>query len=123
MNSSAGVTRRDFLEASVAGGGLAAAAPILAAETSARPDAKPDAGPDAKPPVKKPQIAAYTGAMSCHPGQLLAFHVSADVPRYTATITRIGAEPKVVWKSDAIAGAKHPTPKDASMHGCHWPEA
>lgn len=111
MHDPAGLTRRDFLEASVAGGTFAAAAPVLAADTAV------------KPPAKKPQIAAYTGAMSCHPGQQLAFHVSAEVPRYTATITRIGAEPKVVWKSDELRGAKHPVPADASMRGCRWPVA
>ena len=111
MNESASITRRDFLEASVAGGSLAVGAGAL-------PAAEP-----AEKPASKPTLAAYTAAMSILPGQSLPFHVSTDVARYTATITRVGAEPTVVWKSDPLAGAKHPVPKDASMQGCRWPVA
>ena len=105
-------TRRDFLEASLAGGAIAIAGGSLPASAAERDDKSP-----------KPTIAAYTGAMSVVQGQSLPFHVSTSVSHYTATITRVGLEPTVAWKSDAIAGAKHPVPKDASTRGCQWPVA
>jgi hypothetical protein len=105
-------TRRDFLEASLAGGAIAIAGGSLPASAAERDDKSP-----------KPTIAAYTGAMSVVQGQSLPFHVSTSVSRYKATITRVGLEPTVAWKSDAIAGAKHPVPKDASTRGCQWPVA
>lgn len=112
MSDSSGISRRDFLEGSLAGGAVAIGGGSLPAAAADR---------DGKPP--RPTLAAYTGAMSILPGQQLPFHVSTNVARYAVTISRVGAEPTVVWKSDDIVGAVHPVPTDAATRGCGWPAA
>jgi hypothetical protein len=100
--------RRDFLETSIAGGALAGLAAL------------PEVAYAAPEP---PKIAVYTGAMSCLPGEKLALHVSTTLPKFSATITRVGAKPRVVWQKEALVAGNHPTPADASLNGCHWPAA
>jgi len=101
--------RRNFLQTSIAGGALAVGL------SAAPPDAQAAAAPL--------RLQAYTGAMSPEPGEQLSLHVSANVPRYTVSIQRVGKSPAVVWQSDSLAGADHPTPADASQLGCRWPAA
>jgi hypothetical protein len=68
-------------------------------------------------------IECYTGQMSIAPGQTLDFHVSTNCQRYAISITRIGAQPIVVWHRDGLPGVAHAVPEDASMIGCGWPVA
>lgn len=68
-------------------------------------------------------IECYTDQMSIAPGQTLGFHVSTNCQRYAIRITRIGAQPLLVWHREGLPGATHPVPKDAAMVGCDWPVA
>lgn len=65
----------------------------------------------------------YTGASSCVPGEELSLHVSTNLRSYSASLTRFGAKPAVVWERADIAGKEHPTPADAALRGCGWPAA
>lgn len=111
--TSRSLSRRGVLKA----GAAAFSTDLALAVTSAAAERRDD------DPGGTSAIAVYAGAMSCLPGESLAFHVSTTAPRYTATITRVGAEPQVVWTSEPLAGGSHPTPPDASTHGCRWPVA
>jgi hypothetical protein len=68
-------------------------------------------------------IEGYTGKVSYAPGDDVTLHVSTTAAKFSAEFTRIGAEHVSVWKKADIAGSAHPTPKNASSHGCGWPSA
>jgi hypothetical protein len=66
-------------------------------------------------------VEGYAGQVSHAPGETLRIHASTSEPALTIEIFRIGAEKVSVWKQDAIAGAAHVVPADASAQGCGWP--
>ncbi|MBT5902738.1 hypothetical protein N9Y63_00555 [Akkermansiaceae bacterium] len=68
-------------------------------------------------------VEGYAGRVSYAPGESVTLHVSSTAPKFSAEFTRLGAERISVWKKDDIVGAAHPTPKNASAHGCNWPSA
>ena len=66
-------------------------------------------------------VEGYTGMVSYAPGEELTLHVSTAAPTFSFEIARLGAKSESVLKKDAIPGAKHPTPENASSYGCGWP--
>jgi hypothetical protein len=68
-------------------------------------------------------VEGYTDQLSYAPGDEIRFHVSAESPKFSLEIARIGAERVVVWKRDDLPGKSSPIPEDASSHGCRWPAA
>jgi hypothetical protein len=68
-------------------------------------------------------VEGYTDRLSYRPGDEIAFHVSTAAERYSLEIARTGGERVVVWKRDNLPGRSHPTPANASSHGCRWPAA
>ena len=66
-------------------------------------------------------VEGYTGRVSYAPGEELTLHVSTAAPTFSFEIARLGAKSESVLKKDAIPGAKHPTPENASSYGCGWP--
>lgn len=101
-HSPAPVTRREFLAAA------AVAAGTTAIEAGDQPSRR---------------VLGYPDRLSVLPGETLRLHVSATAPAYDIVIERIGAELEAVWARQAVAGAEHPVPADASAHGCRWPVA
>jgi hypothetical protein len=74
-------------------------------------------------PSSAPFLEAYAKPLSCQAGDRVGLHVSTNVPRYSVEIARLGATRQVVFAKDNLPGEKHPTPPDASTHGCRWPAA
>ncbi|MGK0188054.1 MAG: mono/diheme cytochrome c family protein/glucose/arabinose dehydrogenase [Verrucomicrobiales bacterium] len=74
-------------------------------------------------PIAAQSIEGYPGKRSYVAGEELTFHVSADFDQFDVEIARIGAQRKVVWSKQGVAGKKHPVPAHASSHGCDWPTA
>jgi hypothetical protein len=72
----------------------------------------------ARPPLF---LEGYADRVSYVPGETVSLHVSSSMPTYNVEIKRLGASPKVVWKTGDITGSPHPIPVDASSHGCRWP--
>ena len=68
-------------------------------------------------------VEGYADRLSLPAGDGIGFHVSTNLPRYSAEIARLGARRKVVWARDNLLGACHPVPANASSHGCGWPPA
>jgi hypothetical protein len=68
-------------------------------------------------------VEGYTDQLSYQPGDEIRFHISAEAPKFSLEIARIGAERVVVWKRDDLVGKSYPIPEDASSHGCRWPVA
>jgi len=68
-------------------------------------------------------LEGYAGRVSYAPGESVTLHVSSTAPKFSAEFTRLGAERVSVWKMENIAGTAHPTPANASSHGCDWPTA
>ena len=67
-------------------------------------------------------IEAYCWPQSVVPGESVALHLSTDAPTVQVEVARDGAERETAWRGEA-EGAFHPTPDDASSHGCGWPAA
>lgn len=67
-------------------------------------------------------IEGYAGQVSYAQGEEVDFHISTSAPKFSMEIARLGAERKVMWSKQDIAGREHPVPEDASANGCHWPE-
>ena len=67
------------------------------------------------------QVEGYAGRLSYAAGDEATFHVSCRAETYSVEIARIGKERKIVWTKDALPGKAHPTPENASSHGCGWP--
>jgi hypothetical protein len=76
-----------------------------------------------RPEPKRAPVEGYTDRLSYLPGEEVRFHVSSAAERFSLEIARVGAERKVVWKKEGLAGKEHPIPADASSHGCRWPVA
>ena len=72
-----------------------------------------------KPPA--PPVEGYTDQLSYAPGDAVKLHVSTAAERYDVEVARLGLKREVVWSDKGVSGKKHPTPKDASSHGCKWP--
>jgi hypothetical protein len=68
-------------------------------------------------------VEGYAGRHSVAPGDTLTLHLNTSAPKVAVEIRRLGAKPTVVWTSSEVPGAEHPTPPDASSHGCRWPAA
>ncbi|HAV63416.1 MAG TPA: hypothetical protein DCY13_13750 [Verrucomicrobiales bacterium] len=68
-------------------------------------------------------VEGYSGKVSYAPGDDLTLHVSTSASRFDVEITRLGGERRTVWSKEAIPGAEHPVPENASSHGCGWPSA
>jgi hypothetical protein len=68
-------------------------------------------------------IEGYCWPRSVVPGDAVALQVSTDASSFDVIVTRDGAEPIEVWKTQGQAGAFHATPPDASANGCAWPSA
>lgn len=67
-------------------------------------------------------VEGYAGRLSVSPGEEAAFHVSTSAAKFSAEISRIGAETNLVWTKRDLPGKEHPVPEDASAQGCRWPE-
>ncbi|HET6572627.1 MAG TPA: N,N-dimethylformamidase beta subunit family domain-containing protein [Fimbriiglobus sp.] len=76
-------------------------------------------GADPKAPAPP---EGYADQLSYAPGDVVKLHVSSPAA-YTVEVARLGAKRDVVWRSDDQPAAPHPTPADASSHGCRWPAA
>jgi hypothetical protein len=66
-------------------------------------------------------IEGYTDQLSVEAGREIGLCVSTSTAKYSVEVARIGAEREVVWSSNTLAGAHHPTPENASSYGCGWP--
>ncbi|MGI9601122.1 MAG: N,N-dimethylformamidase beta subunit family domain-containing protein, partial [Acidimicrobiales bacterium] len=68
-------------------------------------------------------VTGYCWPQSIAAGGSVALHLSSpDAEPVAVEVARIGAERDVVW-SDTVPADDHPTPNDASAHGCQWPVA
>jgi hypothetical protein len=85
----------------------------------AAPDAA--AAPEPKPSDWTPLIEGYPDQLSYQAGDQVVLHVSTRAPTYAVEIVREGLKREVVWHKDSLSGEHHPTPKNASTHGCGWP--
>lgn len=72
--------------------------------------------------LTRPQVWAYTGALSYLPGDVLTLHAMSSAPSAHVTITRDGLAPEVVLER-TIATRFAETPAACSVTGCAWPEA
>jgi len=91
-------SRRRFLNQLLGAGTLAASGGTLVAQG------------DGSDPLA---IEGYFAQMSCLPGDAVGLHVSTNADTFSVEITRVGAEPKTVWKSrglKAIEGKKNRKP-------------
>ena len=84
------------------------------------------AAPTIHPPLRADQprplfVEGYSGMVSYDPGDDLTLHVSTSASRFDVEITRLGGERQTVWTREAVPGAEHPVPENASSHGCGWP--
>src|SRR4051794_6291686 len=68
----------------------------------------------------QPFIEAYAGRLSYLPGERVSLHVSTSAPRFGVEVARVGARREVVFSRDAVPGALHPVPANASAQGCAW---
>jgi hypothetical protein len=71
---------------------------------------------------KRPQVWAYTNAVSYAPGDQLVLHAISTAAEAEVTITRDGIVPEPVFQTRVATGFA-PTPADCSIRGCDWPEA
>jgi len=77
------------------------------------------------PDMLRAVVDAYAGRLSYTAGETLTLHCSANtgVTAFDVEIARCGREREVVWRKEGVPGVHHPTPEDASSHGCRWPAA
>ncbi len=78
---------------------------------------------ESPPDMLRATVEAYAGRLSYAPGDLLTLHCSTEAPLFDVEIARCGQERSVVWQRQDVPGEHHPTPEDASSHGCRWPAA
>ncbi|WP_395540589.1 N,N-dimethylformamidase beta subunit family domain-containing protein [Neotabrizicola sp. sgz301269] len=69
----------------------------------------------------RPQVWAYTDAVSYAPGDRLALHAMSSAPRAHLQIARDGISPHVVLSTE-IGLSFETTPEECSVSGCNWPE-
>lgn len=96
------VSRRGFI-----GGSLALLGAVTASQRS-----------NAEP---KAVIEGYPDRESYLPGEKVTFHISSAEPQFHIEVYRIGADRVLVETIRNVAGKVHPTPENASSHGCGWP--
>jgi hypothetical protein len=70
----------------------------------------------------RPQVWAYTAALSHAPGDTLALHAMSSDPSAQLTIARDGLSPETVVTA-TIATRFATTPNQCSVTGCDWPQA
>ncbi|MHB8463270.1 MAG: N,N-dimethylformamidase beta subunit family domain-containing protein [Acidimicrobiales bacterium] len=69
-------------------------------------------------------VTGYCWPQSVHGGGTVALHLSSAGARpVSIEVARVGGERTVVFADDAVPADSHPTPTDASSHGCGWPAA
>ncbi|MBI1839572.1 MAG: hypothetical protein HYR88_01820 [Verrucomicrobia bacterium] len=68
-------------------------------------------------------VEGYAGRPSYAPGEELTLHVSSSAATFSVEIARIGGRRETNWSSGPVPGREHPTPQNASSHGCRWPAA
>lgn len=68
-------------------------------------------------------LYCYTDQLSYQAGDKINFHVSTSAASYSLEIARWGAELVSVYQQNGLKAGNHPTPEDASTHGCGWPVA
>ena len=73
-----------------------------------------------RPSGNKPEIWCYTDSLSYRAGEPVQLYVHTTAPRFTATVTRDGADPQVVYQRSGITGICQATPGDAFSAGCRW---
>jgi hypothetical protein len=73
--------------------------------------------------VKPLFIEGYTDQLAYRPGEVVGFHISTTARTYALEIAREGARREVVWTKQELPGAEYSVPRDASSHGCRWPES
>jgi hypothetical protein len=66
-------------------------------------------------------VEGYAAPTSVAPGERVALHISATVPRVAVEIARVGAAREVVWQRDGVAVEQHAIPDDVAANGCGWP--
>ena len=69
----------------------------------------------------RPQVWAYTAALSHAPGEVLRVHAMGSAPKARLQIFRDGVRPEMVLTTE-IAVSFEPTPENCSVSGCGWPE-
>ncbi len=68
-------------------------------------------------------IEGYSDQVSYASGETAKLHVSTTGSRWSVEISRLGAEPKVIFTKADLPGVAHSIPENASSHGCRWPVA
>lgn len=71
----------------------------------------------------EPFIQGYPGKRSYLPGDEVTFHLSSNLSNVDIEIARIGAQSRAVFTKEGIPIREQPVPKNASSHGCDWPDA
>jgi len=69
-----------------------------------------------------PTLAAYLDRLSAQPGEQVSLHVSTTAERFDLEVARLGQRVETVQTLTNLKGRAHPIPKDASSHGCRWPQ-
>ncbi|MDZ4095855.1 MAG: DUF6605 domain-containing protein [Paracoccaceae bacterium] len=69
----------------------------------------------------RPQVWGYTDALSYGAGDVLRLHVTSNAARVRLVIFKDGLDPRKMLETTIPAGFA-PTPADASVAGCRWPE-
>lgn len=67
-------------------------------------------------------LEAYCWPPSVAPGEPVSLHVSTDAREVEVEVAREGSGREVVHRA-RVRAELHPTPEDASSHGCRWPAA
>jgi hypothetical protein len=70
--------------------------------------------------LRRPPVEGYCDRRSYLPGETVVLHCSSDVSTFDVEVARVGSERVVVWRAEAVAGARQDTPADASTRGCGW---
>ena len=76
----------------------------------------------ASPDRNRPQVWAYTDALSYLPGETLRLHLTSTAPTARVVIARDGLALQQVYQAD-LAASFAATPADCSQTGCNWPLA
>lgn len=75
----------------------------------------------AAPDRTRPQIWAYTSALSYAPGEEVVLHATSTAGKAQVRIARDGVRPQVVLEREIAVGFAE-TPAECSVTGCGWPE-
>jgi hypothetical protein len=66
-------------------------------------------------------IEGYADQLSYQPGDTVSFHISTTATKFAVEVSRLGAQPQVVYTKADLLGASYAIPEDASAQGCRWP--